>query len=288
MKDTICSVMILAATAFGLIQAGTIEDAVPKKMITQAQNTATASPENEPVSVQQTAVGRVAENNDDSQLHLQTASEIGSLKKADLLIGRRLQTHIEETQTQIMEEASARSQLVTDIQLLKYERETLLQQLAEIVRQLEAKADRAEVSRLDAGLNETRDEHERLINSLESQLTDVTNQLQKASKPEEQTAQKPQLNETPESPDTVLYSFKSTAGEAMLIERFNGVLEVELNGVRHSVMVKPAKERCGHVRTLRNLRTMTMGSIEFGYVDHFETDQGRRVHVKGYVVFTQL
>lgn len=287
MKDTICSVLFLAATVFGVIHARPDGKAVARTEAHERQESPTAAKESDPASVSPSSSGEFAEDQIQQQ-NLQVASEVGELKKADLLIGRRLQTAIDETKSQFQEEANARSQLASDIQLLVYEKEQVSRQLAELRAQLQTKADRSELVKLDTGLNETRDEHKRLIESLESQLAAMTNQLQQAAKPVEQTVQKPHVDETSDSLDTLLYSFKSTAGEAIVFERSSGSIEVELNGTRHPVMVKPTKERCGHFRSLqRNLGTRTLGTAEFGYLDHFETIDGRRVHVKGYVVFVQ-
>ena len=53
-------------------------------------------------------------------------------------------------------------------------------------------------------------------------------------------------------------------------------------------MIRPATDRCTHVRTVkRHLTSATYGELELGYVDHWETIDGRRVEVKGYVVFIE-
>jgi len=282
MRNLTCSLLFAVATISGLIRNGADGQSADRSMVAKL----------EPIpSVPQSDEAAPGPASDDCrtapsvgpQTNLQVASEIGQLKKVDLLIGRGLQ----QTQADLKRESDARSLLASDVQGLLYEKERLSRELADLRSQLQTKADEIEVERINAELSATRDDHQRLIQNLESQLMQTTSRLAEVTETVTHVAEKPAAAETVPV-DTLLYSFNSTAGAAEFYERSGGNLEVELNGTRHPVMIRPATDRCTHVRTVkRHLTSATHGELELGYVDHWETIDGRRVQVKGDVVFIQ-
>jgi hypothetical protein len=281
MKNVACSLLFAVATISGLIQNGADGQSADRSMVAKLE----AIP-----SVPQSDEAAPGPASDDCRMTpsggtqtLQVASEIGQLKKVDLLMARGLQ----QTQADLKRESDARSLLASDVQGLLYEKQRLSRELADLRSQLQTKADQTEVERINAELSATRDDHQRLIENLESQLTQTTTRLAEVSETVTHVAEKPTAETVP-AVDTLLYSFNSTAGAAEFYERSGGNLEVELNGTRHPVMIRPSTHRCSHVRTVkRNLTSATHGELELGYVDHWETLDGRRVQVKGYVVFIQ-
>ena len=271
MRDTIGIVLFVAASVLGVIHG-------PDRK-TPATDASQQHESPEPELSDSTAVSAPGPIEvDENEQNLQVASEIGELKKADLLIGRRLQAAIEETKVQVEEETNARMQLASDVdKKVTYELQGVAIQLANLRAQLNTKANVKDITVLETAINDTRHEHEEhrvLLEKLEAELNAVTTQQQDSEITEKI------LN------DRLLFTFPSTEGDALLFELVSGAIEVEIRAIRYPVIQKSTDEQCRHFRSLKRNIASKNGVLDFGYMQHDHMNGSASAgQFTGYVVF---